>query len=275
MSPQTRALAWEEYFIYSAEFLPLAAASSVNLALASSVFSNFEIKIAKDSDFKLYGITYRSTDSRIRMRLRDDAFGRYLQKGAPDLRALAGRPYTGDYSMVGAYNDFIPYILPIPYRLSAATTLTVEASDFSAVSNTTRISFHGSKVRQGAPPYAKNYRYRIPYTYEIDLGTISASTAVVGVLSTDTDSDFLVEDITGVRTDEATILISEGARGRDWMDRATHFDNVAGRGMFQNNLPKKMPRFITRGGNISITVTDVSAASNTVRVYFTGVKLYG
>jgi hypothetical protein len=261
-------LNWEEYFVYSVNFLPLTGG-------AGTAFTAGEIKVAKDADWKLYAVTYIADDARIFMRLKDDSYGRYLQKGDPDMRAIAGRPISGDYGMRAIYNDFLPFMWSTPYRVAAATTLTAEASDFSGSDNNARISFHGAKIRPGAPPWARPYRYRIPFTYEIDLGSIAASGNAVGVLSTDTDSDFLVEMISGFRTGRCTITISEGARGRDWMDRAVHFDNLVGRGHFANRLLKNLPRFITRGGNISINVTDLSAAANTVRVYFHGLKLYG
>lgn len=268
MGNNFRALTYEEYFIYNAEYLTLASGTGV-------AFTDFLVKVAKDVDFKFYGISYIADDARIRMRILDDSFGRYLQKGSPDMRAIAGRPITGDFSMASHHNDFLPFMWPVPYRVSAGATLTVQASDFSGAAQNVRISFHGSKMRNGPAPWLKNYRYRIPFIYEIDLGAITASSTLVGVLSTDTDADFLVQTLTGVRTGPATILIQEGARGRDWMDRATHFDNVIGTSYHPNNMLIKTPRFITRGGNVSISVTDLSGAANTVRVYFVGMKLYG
>lgn len=261
-------LTYEEYFAYSAEFLPLTAALGTN-------FATFELKIAKDAPFKLKALTYRSDDSRVRVRFSDTASGRYLQKGNPDLRALAGRPIGGAFGMTPNTNEFIPFRLGTPYKIPAASIFRVEASDDSNTSNNLRLTFHGAKVREGAPPWAQAYRFRSPFIYEIDLGAIAANASAIGVLSTDTDSDFLVEQITGVRTGSCTCLISEGARGRDWMDRATHFDNMVGMAHFPNNLLKQSPRFIARGGTISVNITDLSGASNTVRVYFIGVKLFG
>lgn len=268
MTVKTRPLTYEEYFAYTAEFLPLTAALGTN-------FATFELKIAKDALFKLKAISYIADDARIRARFSDTASGRYLQKGNPDMRALAGRPLTGAFSMTPHLNEFIPYKLGTPYKIPAASIFRVEASDDSNASNNARITFHGAKVREGAPPWARAYRFRSPFIYEIDLGAIAANGAAIGILSTDTDSDFLVESVTGVRTGSCTILIAEGARGRDWMDRATHFDNMVGMANFPNDLLKQSPRFIARGGTISVNVTDLSGASNTVRVYFIGVKLYG
>ena len=268
MAQQFKPLMWEEYFIYSTNFLPLTGGTG-------TAFTINEIRIAKDADFKIYAITYRADDARIFMRLRDDTYGRYLQKGDPDMRAIAGRPISGPASMAPVQNEFLPYLWPVPYRIPASSTLAVEASDFSGSDNNARISFHGAKIRPGAPPWARNYRFRVPFTYELDFGAIGASGTGTQTVTMDSDSDFLVKSISGVRGQSCTILVSEGARGRDWMDRNVHFDSFAGVGYFQNRLPENMPRFITRTGSIQAQVTDLSGASNTVRVYFNGIKLFG
>lgn len=269
MSKDFRPLKWEEYFIYSAEYLPLAAGTG-------TAFTDFEIRIARDADFKIYGITYIATDARIFMRLKDNSFGRNLEKGDLDMRAIAGRPISGDFAMLGqVYNDFIPYLWSVPYRLSGGATMTVQCADFANVSNNVRISFHGAKVRNSPAPWLRPYKYRIPFTYELDMGAIGANASLVQVMSLDTDSDFLVQKLTGVRTGPCTLLIGEGSRGRDWMDRSVHFDNLVGRSMFPNNLLEKTPRFLQRGSTLSANVTDTSGASNTVRLYFHGIKLYG
>lgn len=268
MNNQFRAIVYEEYFLYGVDYLPLSGASG-------TVFTEFQVRIQRDSVFKLRAVNYRATDARILWRTRDDATGEYFQKGSPDMRATCGRPLTGDFSMVGAYNDFLPFILPTPRRIQPSTNITVEASDFSGADNTVRIALHGGKVKDGAPPWAKKYKRVKDITYELDVGTVGANATLPAVLTTDTDSDFLIEGLTASRAGQATIFISEGTRGRDWMDRYIHLDLVFGRSMFPNLLLKKTPRFIERGRNISVSVTDISGAANRVRLYFIGQKLYG
>ena len=267
--PDVRQLTWREYFLYSAEYLPLTGG-------AGTAFTTFGIKIAKDATFEIRALTYRATDGRIFARFKEDATGRYLMTGDPDMRAIAGRPIGGN-AMAPNTGEFQPFKWARPYRIPGGGTLTVEASDFSGASNTARISFHGTKIRTGVAPYLmQKYRYRVPFTYEIDLGTLAASGSATGVITIDQSSDFLCYQMTATRTGEASVLINESARGRDWMDRAAHIDNLAGVGYAPNNLPGlwDAPRFIEHGGNIAATVTDLSALANTVRLYFHGEQLY-
>lgn len=265
---EVRPLSYEEYFIYAAEYLPLSAGTGTD-------FREYQVKIAKDANFKLRGMTYIADDARILFRFREDAFGRYLQKGNMDMRAMVGRPITGPTAMGAHQNEFYPFVYSRPYRLQAGSTLTVEAAENSNASNNVRLALHGSKVRTGIPPWQETkYRYTLPFIYEANVGTIAANGSATAVITIDQSSDFLVRQITGVRTGAATILLSESARGRDWMDRATHFDNVVGLGFAPNRLLQTTPRFLRHGSNLTVAVTDLSGASNVVRVYFEGEQLF-
>lgn len=259
---------WVEYFIYNAEFLPLAAGTGVT-------FIDTEVRIDSDSDFEFVKTMFRPTSGRFRVKYRDDTSGRFLQKGSQDIRTIGGTAlYTiapGNPTPPG----FVPFIWPTPYRIPSATTFTVQAADFSGIANDTRLSFHGSKVRAGTSPWEREYRAIVPYVYSLSSsGTVSvaASQTLSTSIATDNDAPFLVQKIVGARTGEALVTIKDGARDRQWMNTAVHFDNLVGSGNFPNVLPS--PRYIKRGSTISIIIQDLSGAANTVEINFVGVKLY-
>lgn len=259
---------WAEYFVYSAEFLPLTGGTGVT-------FTDTEMRIDSDSDFEFVKTMYQPTTARFRVKYRDDTSGRYLQKGSQDIRTIGGTSlYTiapGNPTPPG----FLPFIWPKPYRISSATTLTVQASDFSGLSVNTRLSFHGNKIRSGQAPWDREYRAIVPYVYSISSsGTVSvaASQTLSTSIATDNDAPFLIQKIVGARTGPALVTMKDGARDRQWMNIAVHFDNLVGSGHYPNVLPS--PRYIARGSVISITIQDLSAAANTVEINFVGVKLY-
>ncbi len=255
---------WEEYFVYDAT-KALTAGTGVT-------FENQAIKIDTDSNFKMVKNTFVATSDRIKIKLRDDATGRYLLKNPIDIMAIAGKNTLA----MGLSNSFIPFIWPKPFLITAGATLTVEAADYSAASNTMRLALHGTKVRPGRAPWDRQWRQVIPAIYGFSGGavTVAASGTAVGRIEMDMDAHFLVQKITGIRTGEATVTVSEGARGREWSNTEIHIDNLIGNGSFPNILPNGGDRFIERGSTISVNITDVSGISNVIEVNFIGVKLY-
>ncbi len=261
---------WKEYYTYTAEFLPLSGSSAPGTVGA---FEDFAIRIDPDSDFEFVKTSYVDSDDRFRIKYQDDSMGRFLQKGSIDVRTIGGHP-TSLLPLTGV-SDFIPFIWPRPYLISAATTFTVQAADFSGNDNTIRITFHGSKIRPGEAPWKRNIRAAIPYVYPLNnVGTISVDANATTSVSIplDIDSHFVVNKIVGTRTGAALVTIKDGARDRQWMDRAVHFDNLVGSGRFPNILPSN--RFVQRGAVISVTVQDLSGSANTIEMNFVGTKLY-
>ncbi len=261
---------WKEYFLYSAFFDNLAAGNG-------TVFTNFEVRIDPDSDFEFVKTIFQPTSARVRVSYRDDTNSRHLMKGEQDIRTIGG---TALYSMAPVTPrlapGFVPYVWPIPYVISGATTLTVEAADFSGLQTDFYLSFHGSKVRPGRAPWDGPFRAKVPYVYPITTtGTVSvpANGSASASIVTDKDAHFVIYKLTGSRTGACTVEIKDGARDRQWMDAtAVHFDNLVGNGHFPNNLPS--PRFVYRGSVITVNLTDLSGASNVVEMNFIGVKLY-
>lgn len=255
---------WEEYFIYDVT-------KSLTGGSGTS-FENKTVKIDTDSNFKVIKNTFVATSDRIKLRMRDDASGRYLLKDAIDIQSIAGRNTLA----MGMSNSFIPFIWPKPYLISAGATMTVEAADYSGAANTMRFALHGTKIRSGSAPWDREFKQVIPAIYGFSGGAISIAAGGTGVgrIEVDIDANFLVQKITGVRTGAATVTVSEGARGREWSNVEIHIDNLIGNGSFPNILPNGGDRFLPRGSVLLVNLTDLSGIANSIEVNLIGVKLY-
>lgn len=262
-------MSWKEYYIYSANFTSLAAGSG-------SSFTDLEIRIDTDAEFEFIKTIFQPVTARARVRYKDDSSGRFLMKGEPDIRTIGGTRFNSFAPSTPRLSPgFIPFIWPIPYIISAATTLTVSAADFSGLSYDFRISFHGSKIRPQQAPWAKKYKAVVPYVYKIsntNTVTLAANGTASVSIPTDIDAHFVVRKIVGSRTGPALVTVKDGARDRQWMDVGVHIDNFIGNGMFPNILPS--PRFIYKGSIINTTIQDLSGASNEIEINYIGEKLY-
>jgi len=261
-------MSWQEYYCYGTTFSSLTAGSG-------ATFVDNVIRIDTDSDFAFVKTMFYPLTSRVRVRYRDDTNGRFLQKDSQDIRTIGGTSFLSMAPGVPIAPGFLPFIWPKPYIISAATTLTVGAADFSGLSSDFRLAFHGSKIRPGRSPWDRKFRAMMPYVYPISsTGTIdiSANDNRSVSIPTDNDSHFLLYKITGARDGSCTIDVKDAARDRQWMNTPIHFDNFVGNGHFPNILPS--PRFIPRGSVIALNLTDLSGATNTVELNFIGVKLY-
>ena len=266
-------MAWKEYYIYNIDNTSLSAGPGGG-AGATPVPTT--IRTDSDADFEVMKRTHIATDSRIFVEYRDDAYGRFLQSGQLDLRAISGTPLTTSAAgEVGIHpNNFLPYILTRPFLVRAATNFTANFADFSGSANSIRQSLHGAKLRVGRAPWDAKWKATPYFDYTTPPGSLSmaANTSDVHNLSINIDSHFLIRRITATRTGAALITVKDGATERQWMNTPVHIDNFAGNSQFPNILPA--PRFVWRGSVINITVQDLSGAANEVRLTFSGEKLY-
>jgi len=261
-------MAWEEYYVYNTTFTDLEGGSG-------TVFTENEIRIDTDADFKFIKTIHQPVTARARIRYRDDTTGRFLMKGSQDLRTISSHSLYNVSPGSPLPPGFVPFIWPRPYIIPAATTFTVGAADFSGLTATLRMTFHGTKVRQGQAPWERKYRAMVPFVYPLsNAGTVDipASGTTTAAIPTDNDAHFVVYKIVGARDGACTLTIKDGARDRQWMNEAIHFDNFVGNGGFPNILPA--PRFIPRGTVMSVNLTDLSGAANTVEINLVGIKLF-
>lgn len=259
---------WKEYFIYDAT-----RALTPGTGIA---YDTINVRIDADANYEFIKTTYVATSDNIRVKYRDESVGRYLMKYGMDIKSIAGR----NTLPMGLSNAFIPFVWPRPYLIAAGTVFSVEASDYSTLANTMRLAFHGAKIRPGKAPWDKRFRAYVPTTFGFSdpqgIGSASVSVAanstVAQRIEIDMDAHFLVQKITGRRTGDALIQITEGARGRDWMNAFIHIDNVIGNGSFPNILPAQ--RFIPKGSVIIINIQNLLGIANLIEVNLEGVKLY-
>ena len=250
---------WKEYFLYSVDNTSLAAGSG-------AAYTETNIKIDTDADFELIKRSHVVTDNQILVKFKDDTEGRFYQVTGLDLLSI-----SGDHSNNSLINFFLPYILPQPIIIKAATTYTTELSDYSGSTNSIRLTLHGSKIRTGKAPWNFPVRKKVSFDYNANI-TVGANQTVVHNIPINIDSHFIVKKITGKRTGSALITVKDTATEKSWMNTPIHINNFLGSGQYPNNLPS--PRFIYRGTNISIQVQDLSGSSNTIRINFSGEKLF-
>lgn len=257
---------WEEYFIYNADFT-----SPVLSGGSGTSFQDEEVRISPDAAFNLYGMNHVATSDIFRLELRDDSNGRFIQKNTVDARCVS----TNSLSSITA-NGFQLFKWGKPYQLKPGTTFNVRGADGSGSDNTVRISLHGAKLREGIAPWKrKNYTRYEHYIYPLTTSgnvVVAADGTTSRSIATDRGADFIVTQITGLRTASALINIKDSARDAQWMNSDSHFDNIVGNGTFPNRIIR--PRFIPGGGVISVTLTDLSSSANTIELYIIGVKAY-
>lgn len=260
-------MAWKEFYSYTILFSNLAAGSG-------TTFTDGEIRFDTDSDFEFVKTMMYPNTAKVRVSYRDDTSGRFLQKGSQDIRTISGHAFFSNPTINPTAPGFLPFIWPRPYIISAATTLTVSAADFSGIESDFRLAFHGSKIRPGEAPWSGKYRAILPYIYSLTGGTIEipANGSISVGIPTDQDAHFVVHKMTGTRDGSCTVTIKDASRDRQWMNSAVHFDMLIGNGTFPHNLSS--PRFIARGSTIAVTLTDLSGSDNTVELNFIGTKIY-
>lgn len=128
-----------DFFLYTAEFLPLAASAA----------ASFRIQMQADSDYLLTALTgnVKNADAdetviaspAITIEILSSASGRILMDRAVAWDALIGTAER-------------PYILPTPKTFSANSQITINVVNFVAATKRVRLSLHGYKLFAGAPP---------------------------------------------------------------------------------------------------------------------------
>jgi hypothetical protein len=258
---------WKEYYIYTFDNTSLSAGNG-------NAFTDTVVRFDSDADFEVIKRHHIATDSRIRVKMQDDAYGRQFQNTGLDLRGISGTIlFTTGVVDVGIHpNNFMPYIIPRPYLIRAGSTYTVSFADFSGAANSVRLAFHGAKLRVGTAPWAQQWKAKVPYTYSTGPITISANQSASVNINIQIDSHFLVEKLMAVRTGPALITLKESGIGRQWMNTSVHIDNLFGNSQYPNILPA--PRIVARGSSLNITIQDISGASNQIELLFDGLKLF-
>lgn len=111
--------------------------------------------------------------------------------------------------------------------------------------------------------------YFIYATSPITLASGGTATTTISITR---EADFYLTKVVRVATAPFTFLIRDSSNDRQWSNVAVHSDIGAGTAQLPLILPK--PRFIARASTITIELTDISLASNEVRLGLIGYKVY-
>lgn len=259
-------MAWKEYYVYNIENTALALGTG-------AAFTESTLRTDTDADFELIKRTHVATNNKILVKFKDDAYGRLYQNSAMDIRDISGAPVSDiTVGSSAQHKGMIPFILPRPVLIRAATTFTAEFSDFSGFANSIRLAMHGAKIRAGKAPWEESWRATPSFDYTTGLVSIGANQTASINISVNIDAHFLIRKITSTRDGAALITVKDGATDRQWMNTAVHIDNFAGNAQFPNILAA--PRFIFKGSVINVTIQDLSGAANQIRMNFHGEKLF-
>jgi len=181
-----------------------------------------------------------------------------------------------------------PFRLPQALYLDEQRSLHVQFSDLSGAGNVARPAFHcGRYLKQLYDPSMKEIRRRldqrnyvsVPYFYVLDTANVTVLGGAAGqaTISIGTDHYFEVHKITGISTGRYTLNIVDLATGESFWDAfggaqiEVSDQLVVGSANFPYILQE--PRLLTPGTKLLVTVTDTSAAPNTIVLTLSGLRL--
>ena len=110
------------------------------------------------------------------------------------------------------------------------------------------------------------------FTYATSPITLASGGTATTTISITREADFYLTKLVRVATAPFAFLIRDSSNDRQWSNIAVHSDIGAGTAQLPLILPK--PRFIARASTITIELTDLSLASNEVRLGLIGYKVY-
>lgn len=262
---------WKDYFIYSWNFLPLAAAAQANLAAANSVFTDNPLRMDVFCDFSAMKIAYTNTDPRVYLQIKDGSTGRYIvQDPGVDMRAYAGAVVA----IGGGSNALIFRNLSKPMTWLKGSSINVRLADFSAAPNTVRVSFHGVKMRDGNHPsldLKRNYIRDEAFAFPVQV-SLTANQIIQNPIAIDLDADWYIYRILATRTGGATIALTNTISAADWQNVAVNLDNFTGNAAGHLILPE--PKFVQANSALNIQLADLSGNPNTINLTIEGIKRY-
>lgn len=110
------------------------------------------------------------------------------------------------------------------------------------------------------------------FTYATSPITLASGGTATTTISITREADFYLTKLVRVATAPFAFLIRDSSNDRQWSNISVHSDIGAGTAQLPLILPK--PRFIARASTITIELTDLSLASNEVRLGLIGYKVY-
>lgn len=110
------------------------------------------------------------------------------------------------------------------------------------------------------------------FIYATQAITLSSGATATTTISITREADFYLTKIVRVATSSFAFLIRDSSNDRQWSNIAVHSDIGAGTAQLPLILPK--PRYIARASTVTLELTDLSLASNEVRLGLIGYKVY-
>ena len=263
-----------EYFCYNWEDASIAAGTSYAVP---GGYEDTTVRLDQDADFLVMAAMYRATsDIGIFTRLINQSTGQFLFSKECDVSCIAGQAIldstfgtpTGSTRGWG----YSAMKFPSPIRIPGGTAIVAQNADWSGSTNALYLSLHGAKVRRGVAPWLQNgWRKRETFIYT-DTIQVPASGVAPLNFSIHQDAHFVCYAITATVQGDATIQIKDGGTDRNWSDRAMRIRNMVGTGRFPHIL--EAPRMCYINSAITVTLADLSAATNDIRIHLIGEKLY-
>lgn len=110
------------------------------------------------------------------------------------------------------------------------------------------------------------------YTYATQPILLAAGGTAITTISVTREADFYLTKLVRVATAPFAFLLRDSSNDRQWSNIALHSDIGAGTAQLPLILPK--PRFVARASTITVEETDLSLATNEVRLGLIGYKVY-
>jgi len=110
------------------------------------------------------------------------------------------------------------------------------------------------------------------FIYSTQAITLASGGTATTTISITREADYYLTKLVRVATAPFSFLIRDSSNDRQWSNIPIHSDIGAGTAQLPLILPK--PRFIARASTITIELTDLSLATNEVRLGLIGYKVY-
>lgn len=110
------------------------------------------------------------------------------------------------------------------------------------------------------------------FSYLLD-ATLTGNQLTTKQLQVQSDSDFVVQSITGNRTGLYSAQVLDTGSGSMWQDKLIQDDNFVGTAQLPNVLLH--PQYVRRNSILNVLLLDRSGSGNTVQLIMHGYKEYG
>lgn len=242
----------QHYFVYSSQVtIPAGVGSKIQ----------DEIKIQSDSYFDIQRI-YVVDNGAFKVSLKDSYLNYAWQSDPVHRDNLCGTP------------EFPAFLLD-PVLMPPNTSIFLEYENLVAGANALQLVLEGSrrfgpKFPSDAELSDRSRKRWFQYVYDVTLPANSIKTFVEQI---NADSFFLCKKLMAVKTGDAALRMAISTLGnRNLSDRRINLDNIFGRALRPNALPKNQRIPLGPNSTVQFEAEDLSGADNDIQLCFEGVK---